>query len=160
MMRPEDLTTDNGTILLLQGLDVQSRESLLDLLQITANHRINDHRTFHSYDFLGMMHAPQEMKIEADSKTRDTCKLVSTSQFRNGIKWRRGSLRIPGAEIPESVRLVAKGMRLGDVVEGTPFGDYIITSIIRDSRNNGTSHNMRIRCTGEKQVPIMAALDL
>ncbi|WP_298842945.1 hypothetical protein [uncultured Salinicola sp.] len=94
----------------------------------------------------------ERITLEIDDKTITSGRIVATVAFSGGILWRRGSLRIPGVTLPKALMLSIKGRRIGDVVEGAPFPDFLIRNAIHDQSANG--NKLRIRCTGDEQREI------
>lgn len=94
----------------------------------------------------------KSIRLEMDEKSRESGKIIATVNFANGIVWRRGSLRIPGVDLPKTQMLSIKGKRIGDIVAGAPFPEFIIRNAIIDRSANG--NKLRIRCTGDEQVEI------
>ena len=105
--------------------------------------------------FIPGFHFPEkahvhQMIFELHPDAYKNKKVIVTIKFNSGVQWRRGSLRIPNTELPESAKAYAKGMALGDLVEGAPFTDFIIRNIVYDKSVNG--QKMRIMCSGDQQV--------
>lgn len=147
-------TTDAGTASILDHLDDHQVDELEEIL--TSFDRYlkgflggTSSRSIKSEIHFGD-HVAKSIRFEIDKKKAE--KIISTVTFRNGILWRRGSLRIPNVELPRTLMVSIKGKRIGDVVEGAPFPDFIIRNAIQDKSANGTK--LRIRCTGDEQVKI------
>lgn len=92
-----------------------------------------------------------QMKMEFETGLRNT-KIVTTIDFANGARWRRGSLRMPGIELPDTLMNAIKGRLIEELVEGSPIVGFRITHAIHDRSAKGV--NLRVRCDGEKLGPI------
>lgn len=148
-------TTDAGSSMLLAEMDGSGIRQLEMLLRsfdrVLAGQAGPSSGTIESNCFVGRNNI-RTFKMELDAKAKENDKIVTTVEFASGIKWRRGSLRIPGAMLPTTAKVAIKGMRIGDIIEGAPFPDFVIKSAIQDSGPKGG--NLRITCTGSEQIPI------
>ena len=145
-------TTDAGTVRMLKDVNFTGRSKLLQFLEKGEKSFYEGCKVvFSRFDFNQGLNI-QQLDLEVTKKTTEDGKLLATLQMTDDVLWRRGSLRIKNLNIPETVKKSLKGRTVEEVVAGTPFGDFIITSSIIDKRKNDSS--LRLRCTGEEQQPI------
>ena len=145
-------TTDAGTVRMLEDVNFTGRSKLIQFFE-RSDQLFYEGKSviFGRFDFNKGLNI-QRLELEVTKKTSDDGKLLATLQMTDDVLWRRGSIRIKNLHIPEVVKKSLKGRAVEEVVAGTPFGDFIITSSITDKRKNDSS--LRLRCTGEEQKPI------
>lgn len=91
------------------------------------------------------------MSMEHDTGAGRT-KILTTIDFRSGARWGRGSLRMPGVDIPDTIMQAIRGRLIEELVEGSPVKGFRITHAVRDNSAKGVT--LRVRCDGEKLGPI------
>ena len=154
--RKRTYTIDAGTHSVLKDLDETGRaefEAILEGFDRRQQGLLNGSKT-------GTIHGPiragagtaDKITLELDEKTKAKNRIIATVVFTGGVLWRRGSLRIPNVVLPKAVMISIKGRRIGDIVQGAPFPDFIIRGAVHDQSVNG--NKLRIRCTGDEQVEI------
>jgi len=141
-----ELVTDLGTVALIEEMADNGRRTVDEFLD-RCQRGYGCTETFASWMFRGRPDLVS-MELEYDPKDKRKGRVLSTVQFTKAL-WRRGSLRIPGIELPQVVMLGIKGRRIGDVVEGSPFPDFIINHAVHDRHKATGSVTLRIRCDGE-----------
>lgn len=145
------IVTDLGTIELIGHMTPAGRRTVDGFLDRCARgHGCSE--SFSAWMFEGKPDL-MGMEWEYDPDDRKKGRVVSTVQFRKAL-WRRGSLRIPDIELPQSLMLGIKGRRIGDVVDGSPFPDFTISHAVHDRHKATGSVTLRIRCDGENLAPI------
>jgi len=153
------LTTDTGSVEQLRDLNPTGQERLREYIRMISDSRRNHDGEipagvgveFQRYHF-NDGRAVQRLSIETTKKTGETGVLLTTMDMTDQVKWRRGSLRVKDIEIPETIKSSLKGRKVEEVVKGTPFGRFEITSVVIDKRSNGSS--LRLCCTGKEQLPL------
>jgi len=149
-------TIDAGTHSVIMSLDPQKRDELEAILagfDRDLGGRAGGWRT-------GLLTGPvpagtataAKIRLEIDDRTVSTGRVISTIHFTGGILWRRGSLRIPGVDLPATQMIAIKGRAIGDVVAGAPFPEFIVKNAVVDRSANG--NKLRIMCTGSEQMGI------
>lgn len=91
------------------------------------------------------------MKMEHETGPKST-KIVTTIDFANGARWRRGSLRMTGIELPDTMMNSIKGHLIEELVANAPVVGFRITHAVHDRSAKGVT--LRVRCDGEKLGPI------
>ena len=142
--------TDQGTLQLLNHLTADAATRLQHHLQQLAHNKATT-ITFQAADFAGRTDIKQ-LKLERHETKSEV--LVATATMADGVLWRRGSLRVPGVVLPETIRIGAKGKLLEEVVEGAPFNGFTVTSLVQDG--SGKTGKLRICCTASRTGPIVA----
>lgn len=144
-----EIVTDLGTLRLLSSLGPSGAPRLRRFVDDCARGR-GGSETFEGWMFDGW---PDLRRVELDYDPNDRRKgrVVATCTFAKAT-WRRGSLRIPGIELPQAIMLGIKGRRIGEVVEGSPFPDFVISHAVHDRKQGAVT--LRIRCDGETLAPI------
>lgn len=154
--RKRQYTIDAGTHSVIMSLDTRKRDELEAILagfDRDLGGRSGGWRT-------GLLTGPlpagtataAKIRLEVDDRTLTTGRVISTIHFNGGILWRRGSLRIPGIELPATHMIAIKGRTIGDVVAGAPFPEFIVKNAVVDRSVNG--NKLRIMCTGSEQLGI------
>lgn len=138
--------TDQGTLQLIDQMKPPARERLRQYLNRGYLSEITFYRhEFHDRDDI------QSLKLEPHAKKDGI--VVATAEMADGVLWRRGSLRVPGIVLPETLRIGAKGRLLEEVVDGAPFKGFVVTSLVQDG--SGATGKLRICCTASKTGPIL-----
>lgn len=147
-----EIMTDLGALRLLTSLNQGGRHQLQQFLGACGRGRLSN-ATFEGRMFDGWPDL-RRVELDYDPNDRRDGRVVATCTFAKAT-WRRGSLRIPGVEIPQTIMLGIKGRRIGEVVEGSPFPDFVISHAVHDRKKDGIT--LRIRCDGETLAPIPRA---
>ena len=143
-------TTDVGTLRILETLTPGGRERLDDFLRRCDRASYDTSETFFSYDFHRRDVTRMSMERSISGKHPD--RILTTIDFVSGARWRRGSLRMPGVVIPDSLKNALKGRMIEELVQGAPLEGYRIRQAVQDgSPSSPGGTKLRIRCDGEEQ---------
>jgi len=148
----EPFLTDLGTLQLITFLDRSAAIRLAAFLEECDALRTNNPSaaiTFTAVDFVGR---PDVTEMKLDRKIGRDRKILSTVKLANGALWRRGQLRIPGVELPDTLRESVKGRLIEEIVGNPPFTGFEVNGAVQDG--TGADGSLRIRCTAEKVAEI------
>lgn len=70
--------------------------------------------------------------------------IVTTIEFASGARWKRGTLSMPRATIPETVAVAVRGRLIEEVVHGAPVAGLRIRRAVQDHSAKGTT--LRLAC--------------
>lgn len=152
------LTIDAGTQLLIDRLTLEATRRLRKYLIQQRRDIANDNLISISFIFRTEdledwdPQTPVKGHITFDREKDGVGKLIATVNIGDTLVWRRGSLRAINVIVPATMRVGLKGHKIEEVVAGTPFGEFVITSAVIDHNRNGS--NLRIRSNAETHAKI------
>lgn len=154
-MTDEPYETDQGTLGLLADLDRDGVNRIKAFLDRCRRHEGGVKETLkvslHPSNFRTRKDIESvQLERELGSGNR---KIVATVDFTSGARWRRGSLRIPNTEIPQTIIIASKGRLIEELVGGAPITGFRITSAVHDRSKAGTT--LRLCCTASRTGPIV-----
>lgn len=145
-----EFVTDLGTLELLANMTQDGADKLEAFLK-TCDKGYQNRITISGFLFENQPKL-RWMEMEYNPNDRRKGRVLTSVFFQHDAIWRRGSLRIKGIELPQTLMTGIKGRRIGDLVENAPFPDFIISHAIHDRKAGEVT--LRIRSSGETLAPI------